>query len=218
MTISVKDASGVPTSINTINDLMDLVGEVQASPTANTVLDRLKTLATALTTLQGYVDGLEGYTDGIETLITATNSALTTLAGYTDGVETALALLHTDLVAGQVAQLGARTVAQSPAINIATDDPIAKKIGTRAYTWASAIARTVTSASAQTAAVGTAGEYEISTDTDCYVLIGSNPTAAATTSRFMAAGSAWTLQLGSADKVAVIRKSADGNLLVLPVA
>jgi len=200
MTISVKDASGVPTSINTINDLMALVGEVQASPTSNTVLDRLKTIAAGLTTLQGYVDGLEGYTDGLETLVTATNTALTSL------------------LAINVAQLGARTVAQSPAVNLATDDPIAKKIGTRAYTWGSAIPRTVTSTSAQTVAVGTAGEYEISVDTDCYVLIGSNPTAAATTSRFMAAGSAWTLQLASTDKVAVIRKSADGNLLVLPVA
>lgn len=122
------------------------------------------------------------------------------------------------LLARMVAQLGERTVAQSPAVNLATDDPIAKKIGTRAYNWAGAIARTVATASAQTAAVGTAGEYEISVDTDCYVLVGSNPTAAATTSRFMPAGSAWTLQLGATDKIGVIRKSADGNLLVLPVA
>ena len=66
-----------------ITSLMALVGEVQASPTANTVLDRLKTLA-------GYVDGLEtligtsnttlsaidGHVDGLESLITSTNAAL----------------------------------------------------------------------------------------------------------------------------------------------
>lgn len=213
-TIDVKDASGSTVPIEKPNGngraaaansrpmvlstedlaaltaLATLIGEVQASPTTNTVLDRLKTI------------GAKDF---------ATQTTLAAIAGSVDGLEALLA-------AGLVATLGSRTVAQSPAINIATDDPIAKKIGTRAYTWGSIINRTVTSTSAQTAAVGTAGEYEIATDTDCYVLVGSNPTAAATTSRFLAAGAAFTLQLASTDKVAVIRKSADGNLTVLPVA
>ncbi|MGE0022119.1 MAG: hypothetical protein AB7S70_00620 [Hyphomicrobium sp.] len=61
--------------------LAALVGEVQASPTANTVLDRLKTIATSLTTLAGYVDGLEalatalnGYVDGLEAKDFATSA------------------------------------------------------------------------------------------------------------------------------------------------
>jgi len=139
--VVVKDANGVNREVATLTAIAALIGEVQASPTSNTMLDRLKALLTA-----------------------------------------------------------------------------SELIGTRAYTWGSALARTVTATSAQTAAVGADGEYEISVDTDCYVLIGSNPTASATTSRFMAAGTAWTLQLASTDKVGVIRKTADGNLLVLPVA
>lgn len=108
----------------------------------------------------------------------------------------------------------------APATEAKQDTQIAGQatIGTRAYTWSGILTRTVTATSAQTAAVGTAGEYEIATDTDCYILVGSNPTAAAATSRFLAAGSAFTVQLGATDKVATIRKSADGNLTVLPVA
>src|SRR4051812_15077088 len=49
---SVGVASGVPNSgtgtVSTIDALMALVGEVQASPTALTLLDRLKTIATAV--------------------------------------------------------------------------------------------------------------------------------------------------------------------------
>lgn len=82
-------------------ELAALVGEVTASPTANTLLDRLKVIATKLdtlggytdgletlaTSLNGYVDGLEGFVDGIETLQGTTNTTLTTLNGYVDGLE-----------------------------------------------------------------------------------------------------------------------------------
>lgn len=108
MTIAVKDANGDTQTINTIADLMALVGEVQASPTSNTVLDRLKVLATSLTALQGYVDQLEGYSDGLETLIGTTNSTLTTvsgqlttLAGYTDGIETLITATNSAMTALQ---------------------------------------------------------------------------------------------------------------------
>lgn len=60
--------------------LVTRTGEVQASPTANTVLDRLKTIATSLATIDGRVDGLE-------TLITDTNTkldALNTAIGEVD--------------------------------------------------------------------------------------------------------------------------------------
>lgn len=110
--------------------------------------------------------------------------------------------------------LGPRGSADSPTVNLAPDNPVA----TRAYDWAGAIARAVGSASAATGAVGADGEYELSTDTDCYVKVGSNPTASATSGRYMAAGTSWTIQLGAADKVGVVRKSSDGNLYVLPVA
>lgn len=44
-TIDVKDAAGSTVTLKTIESL---VGEVQASPTSNTLLDRLKAIATAL--------------------------------------------------------------------------------------------------------------------------------------------------------------------------
>lgn len=57
MSIQVKDAGGTPVTINTINDLLLLVGEVQADPTANTLLARLKAL-------QDNTDGLEAAVTG----------------------------------------------------------------------------------------------------------------------------------------------------------
>jgi ABC-type transporter Mla subunit MlaD len=56
-----------------------LIGEVAASPTANTVLDRLKTIATSLSTISGATDQLEGYLDTVETLIASTNTKLDTV-------------------------------------------------------------------------------------------------------------------------------------------
>jgi hypothetical protein len=70
--------------------LQALVGEVQASPTANTLLDRLKTL--------------QGYLDNVETLIGTTNTSLTSLItyvdqleGYVDGIETLIGTTNTAL-------------------------------------------------------------------------------------------------------------------------
>lgn len=47
--INVKDASGSTVSVATLDAIAALVGEVQASPTSNTVLDRLKAIAAAIT-------------------------------------------------------------------------------------------------------------------------------------------------------------------------
>lgn len=89
--------------------------------------------------------------------------------------------------------------------------------GTRTYDWSSIVSVAVADASAASDAVGAAGEYELSADVDCYVLVGATPTATAA-SRFLPAGAAFTLQLAATDKVAVIRKDVDGNLTILPVA
>jgi hypothetical protein len=45
MSINVKDAAGSTVSVATNDALVAQIGEVQASPTANTVLDRLKAIA-----------------------------------------------------------------------------------------------------------------------------------------------------------------------------
>lgn len=93
--------AGVLTPIQRSDDLAALIGDVAASPAANTVLDRLKTIATNLTSLAGFLDGVEGlqgstntllttiggYLDGLETLQGTTNTSLTAIAGYVDGLE-----------------------------------------------------------------------------------------------------------------------------------
>lgn len=119
--ISVLDATGDPVSVELPNTngrqaasgsrpvalstedkaaldaLVTALGEVQASPSANTVLARLKTIADALATLAGHVDGLEtlatalnGYVDGLEGLLGTTNSSLSTMIGHVDGIESGL--------------------------------------------------------------------------------------------------------------------------------
>lgn len=91
------------------------------------------------------------------------------------------------------------------------------KIGTREYDWANIISISVQSSSTPTAnAVGVKKEYELTSDTDCYFLVGSAPVAT-TSSRFLPAGVSFTLQLNANDKIAVIRKSADGKLTILPI-
>lgn len=72
--ISVLDASSVSRDVATLDALMALIGEVQASPTSNTALDRLKTLATSLTTISGYLDGVETKLDTIHTDLGGTPS------------------------------------------------------------------------------------------------------------------------------------------------
>lgn len=147
-----------------VNDaaLAALIGEVQASPTANTVLDRLKTIATALSTLQGYTDGLEalaaltnGYVDGLEALSTSTNSLLTTQAGYLDGLEGFVDGVETLLTAisGKLpAALGAAAGANSMSVVPNTDTPFPIVVGLTGNYWsyAAATGGIVNSASAVT--------------------------------------------------------------------
>lgn len=83
----VSSANKLPVVDSAISDRL---GEVQASPTANTLLARIKSL-------EGYLDGVEGYVDGIEAL-------LTTIDGRVDGVETLLTAIdgHVDGIEGSV--------------------------------------------------------------------------------------------------------------------
>lgn len=88
----------------------------------------------------------------------------------------------------------------------------------RSPDWAGIAHIAVAAVSAQSSAIAADGDYELSADTDCYVLVGANPTAAAATSRFVGAGRSMTLRLRAGDKIAAIRKTADGNLSILQVA
>lgn len=79
--LTVLDSQAVEREVATLTAIAALLGEVQASPTANTLLDRTKALKTSIDAVKASID------------------------------------------ASSVTQLGARTVAQSPAVNIATDQP-----------------------------------------------------------------------------------------------
>lgn len=209
--ITVKDAAGTDRDVATLDALIAIVGEVQASPTANTVLDRLKTLATTLSSVSGYVDGMEalatalnGYVDGLETLIGSTNTAIATLDGRVDGLEALITSLN-----GYVDQL--ETKLDTLATAIAT-------IGTRSYTDASGQHLAFTGTSAQSSAI-TATEVTISASKDCYVAFGSNPTASAGAgSMFLAAGALWTRRITSGWKIAAIQSSEAGALSIMPAA
>lgn len=67
--------------------LLAILGEVAANPAANTLLARLKDIATG-------VSGLAGFLDGVEGLQGTTNTLLTGLNGYVDGLETLATTLN----------------------------------------------------------------------------------------------------------------------------
>jgi hypothetical protein len=52
MSITVKDANDADQVVSTIDDLLTRFGEVQASPTSNTLLDRVKALSTLIGEVQ----------------------------------------------------------------------------------------------------------------------------------------------------------------------
>lgn len=67
------------------DELKALIGEVQASPTSNTVLDRLKSAVTHLATIAGFVSGGHGQVDVLES---ALPTGAATSANQTDIIKT----------------------------------------------------------------------------------------------------------------------------------
>jgi hypothetical protein len=84
--------------------------------------------------------------------------------------------------------------------------------------WANGAVVSIGAASAQSAAL-TAGAYVLTPNVDCYIAVGSNPTATTNSagSDFLAAGTKWPLTILSGNKVAVIQSSSAGTLFLLPV-
>ncbi len=75
--IDVKDAAGSTVSVATLDALLTRIGEVQASPTANTTLDRLKALATLLAGgLPAALSANGGVKTGLVDALDATNDAV----------------------------------------------------------------------------------------------------------------------------------------------
>jgi hypothetical protein len=103
--IDVKDAAGVTRTVDTLDAIAALVGEVQASPTSNTLLDRQKTLAT----LQGAVN--------------ETAPASDTASSGLNGRLQRIAQRLTSLIALLPTAIGPTAKAAALSVTLASDDP-----------------------------------------------------------------------------------------------
>lgn len=76
----------------------------------------------------------------------------------------------------------------------------------------------ISGSSAQSAVVN-ANSVILTSTTDCYYKVGSNPTAsAAAGSDLLPANTKWPLTIPYGEKIAVIQVSASGSLAILPCA
>ena len=131
--------------------LSNKIGEVQASPTANTVLDRLKAIATALAgtlTIGGSVTANAGTNLNTSALLTEADfdtktGSLTETAPGSDTASSGLngrlqriAQRITSLIALLPASLGQKTMANSLAVTLASDQDIREswRISTLSFT------------------------------------------------------------------------------------
>lgn len=123
-TIDVKDANGDVLPVATNDAIVASVNAVKASvDTLDGSVDAVKTSVDAVKTS---VDTLDGSVDAVKASVDAGNALLTTQAGMIDGLEALLTAIGVIMDAANtraVATLGAKTVAQSPAVNIAIDQP-----------------------------------------------------------------------------------------------
>lgn len=92
--------------------LASILAKIIAAPATESKQD---TIITALAAIAGYVDGLEGKDFATQTTLAAVLAKIIAAPATEAKQDT--------LLARMVTQLGARTVAQSPAVNIATDQP-----------------------------------------------------------------------------------------------
>ena len=90
---------------------------------------------------------------------------------------------------------------------------------TRQYDWANGQKVAVTATSAQSAALTSVSEVLVSVNTNMYITVGTNPTAAnAAGSFYIPSGTVFHLQVTAGQKIAAIRDTADGSIYILPVA
>lgn len=107
--VAFTELDRLKTVATLLTSLMGLVGEVQASPTANTQLDRLKTLATQLTTLMGLIGEVQA------------NPTALTLLDRAKAIKTSVDAVNTTLASGTVTTLGQTTMTGSLPVAIASD-------------------------------------------------------------------------------------------------
>lgn len=89
---------------------------------------------------------------------------------------------------------------------------------TRSYDYANGQKVTVGAASAQSSSISSSNEVMLHATTDCYVRVGSNPTAADSAGSFpMTAGEKFHIRITPGELIAVIQDSDAGALFILPV-
>ena len=82
----------------------------------------------------------------------------------------------------------------------------------QALEWGGVVEVNYLSSSVQSSAVMGGTVVRLISTTDCYVEVGTNPTATASTSTLLAAMVAEYILVKTTDKLAAIRKTADGTL------
>lgn len=117
---ALPDENIIPSSVLVDIAGAEVLGQVTASPAATSVLGRLKTIADAFTT-----NALWG-------ALTEAAPASDTASSGLNGRLQRIAQNLTTMMGRAVAQLGARTIAQSPAVNLATDDLLVVATGAAA--------------------------------------------------------------------------------------
>lgn len=123
------------------------------------------------------------------------------------------------LIAKLPASLGAKTGAASLSVVPASDaglatDAVVGVIGTRSY---AAVERVAVSTSSAQSGAQTATEVLLIATQRCFVIAGSNPTAAVASAIPMEAGEKFHMRITSGHKIAVIGESGGGYLYVARV-
>jgi hypothetical protein len=223
LTVDRNDADvALPTAKLIDETLREVIGLAVASPAANTLGDRLKTIAASLVTLVGGSDGVEGFLDGVEGALGISNAALGAPAdaAYTTGNGSIVAILK-----AMLASLNNTT--DSAAIKLATltdAETLAlfRRIGTRAYGATTSIITAGAGATTGTQMTLPAGEvlFEAHAAPLFYKIGGSGAVSAGLTdSKHLAPGEKFHEQIATGQYVSIIRDgSTDARLLITPVA
>lgn len=111
-TINVKDAIGATVAVATNDAVKTSVDAVKTSTDA--VVTSTDAVKASTDTVAAKIDTLDGSVDAVTV-------AIGVLDGSVDAVKASVDVVQATLLASSVTQLGTRTVAQSPAVNIATD-------------------------------------------------------------------------------------------------
>ncbi|TCA02762.1 hypothetical protein [Rhizobium leguminosarum] len=104
-------------------DVKDATGNTVIVATNDAIVESVDAVKTSVDVVKTSIDTLDGSVDAVKASVDTVAGKIDTLDGSVDAVGAAVVAVGAVVAAGSVAQLGTRTVAQSPAVNIATDQP-----------------------------------------------------------------------------------------------